>query len=60
MVALEVLTKRSTDKHTIHNDRTLRANIDKPMNKRITEGIARDILKSNQKKYPKISKYFAF
>ena len=54
MVALEILTKRSTGKHTIRNGRTSRANIDKPMNERITEDIVRNILKKNQKKYPKI------
>ena len=53
MTALETLTKGLIKNHTPPNNQTSRANTDMPMNERITEGIVRDILKSNQKKYPK-------
>ena len=55
MVALEVLTKGSTGEHTIHNDRTSRANIDSSMNERITEDIVHEILRTNRTKYPKVT-----
>ena len=54
MTALEILTKGLIKNHTPPNNQTSRANTDMPMNERITEGIVRDILKSNQKKYSKI------
>ena len=53
MTALEILTKGSIKSHTPPNNQTSRANTGMPMNERITEGIVRDILKSNQKNYPK-------
>ena len=55
MVALEVLTKGSIGEHTIHNDRTSRANIDSSMNERITEDIVHEILRTNRTKYPKVT-----
>ena len=55
MTALEVLTKNSIGDHTQANDQISRGVSCKSMNERITEDIVRDILKANQKKYPKVT-----
>ena len=55
MVALEVLTKGSITDHTQANDQISRGVSCNQMNERITEDIVRDILKANQKKYPKVT-----
>lgn len=55
MIAEQFLTKNLIGNHTRLNDQISRDVTRNHMNERITEDIVRDILKANQKKYPKVT-----
>lgn len=55
MTTLEILTKKQSKKSLVLKDQTSRGVSCSQMNERITEDIVRDILKTNQKKYSKVT-----